>query len=172
MENKSILESLLELQLQRSINKLREHTKEVDIIMTKEKFENSPFGKIYKMLTVDEKNFHSGLKLLKQLSKIKDFEEEMVDKYETPYTLKINDIDLYRDGGSISIEYRKFDFKDSIWTDEGIIINNGFNGDGEWYNDWPNKGGIIIPRVLKKRIKKSIEDWHRINVNMVERILK
>ena len=64
----------------------------------------------------------------------------------------IKGLDYYRDGGSIGIMYSTSYYNeelDFIQEDKEIIINNGFGGDGLWYNNFPSKGGILVSKNLK-----------------------
>ena len=158
-----------------------------------EEFKNSDFGKIYSKLSQEERNTWAMYTLAgsydymnntvlmgkEAYEKVKNFEEKMIQKYN-PVIFdpgEINSISLqgtpslYRDGGSISVDIKRFDFSSGSFITDFIVINNAIGGDGEWYRGWPREGGIRISEGYKERIISEITRQRDAYSNMMDRII-
>jgi hypothetical protein len=92
--------------------------------------------------------------------------------------IQINDIDIYRDGGSIGIfgYVHHNDFKKSSFVTprEPIIVIDysiGTTTPGEWYLGWKNNGAQLIQdEEFKSLVKQSIQTQVNHLLSMLEKI--
>ena len=91
--------------------------------------------------------------------------------------ITINNIDIYRDGGSIGIDgyINHGDYDRSTFRDREPIItidySIGTTTPGEWYLGWKDKGAPIIQdNELKSLVKQSIQSQINHLQRMLERI--
>lgn len=92
--------------------------------------------------------------------------------------IQINDIDIYRDGGSIGIfgyvhhnEFKKSSF---LPLREPIIVIDysiGTTTPGEWYLGWKNNGAQLIQdEEFKSLVKQSIQTQVNHLLSMLDKI--
>lgn len=92
--------------------------------------------------------------------------------------IQINDIDIYRDGGSIGIfgyvhhnEFKKSSF---VTPREPIIVIDysiGTTTPGEWYLGWKNNGAQLIQdEEFKSLVKQSIQTQVNHLLSMLDKI--
>jgi hypothetical protein len=70
--------------------------------------------------------------------------------------MKIINLDVYRDGGTIKVETDKGDF----YIDRRLNFNNDIETIGEVFDDYPKRGNLIPnSNELKKEIYEALKDY-------------
>ena len=92
--------------------------------------------------------------------------------------IQINDIDIYRDGGSIGIfgyvHHNEFKKSSLVTPREPIIVIDysiGTTTPGEWYLGWKNNGAQLIQdEEFKSLVKQSIQTQVNHLLSMLDKI--